>query len=99
MKSPDEIKKGLRHCSEYGCKGCPYKEDCDMADGFSVLAYDALAYIQQLEEREWDFVQIAEGCALTLNMICARDAVLISGTQRLKGSTAMNPRRSKLREK
>lgn len=53
MKSPDEIKKGLRHCSEDGCKGCPYKEDCDMADGFSVLAYDALAYIQQLEQREW----------------------------------------------
>lgn len=49
MKSPSEIKKGLRHCSEDGCKGCNYKSDCDMADGFSVLAYDALAYIQQLE--------------------------------------------------
>lgn len=53
MKSPDEIKKGLRHCSEDGCKGCPYKEDCDMADGFSVLAYDALAYIKQLEAMQY----------------------------------------------
>ena len=45
----DKIKKGLEHCSEDGCKRCPYEEDCNMADGFSVLAYDALAYIQQLE--------------------------------------------------
>lgn len=58
MKTPDEIKKGLRHCSEDGCKGCNYKSDCDMADGFSVLAYDALAYIQQLEEREWELFDL-----------------------------------------
>ncbi len=51
MKTPDEIKKGLNHCSEDGCKQCPYKDDCDMADGFSVLAGDANAYIQQLEAR------------------------------------------------
>lgn len=50
MKTPDEIKKGLEHCSEDGCKGCNYEDDCNMADGFSVLAADALAYIQQLEE-------------------------------------------------
>lgn len=48
-RKPEEIKKGLRHCSEDGCKGCNYKEDCDMADGFSVLAFDAFALIQQLE--------------------------------------------------
>ena len=53
MKTPDEIKNGLNHCSEDGCKQCPYKYDCDMADGFSVLAGDALDYIQQLE-RERD---------------------------------------------
>ena len=52
-RTPDEIKKGLNHCSEDGCKQCPYKYDCDMADGFSVLAGDALAYIHQLE-RERD---------------------------------------------
>ena len=58
MKTPDEIKKGLRHCSEDGCKGCPYKEDCDMADGFSVLAYDALAYIQQLDDHIRDLTKM-----------------------------------------
>ena len=53
MKTPDEIKNELNHCSEDGCKQCPYKYDCDMADGFSVLAGDAIAYIHQLE-RERD---------------------------------------------
>lgn len=48
-KTPDEIRQGLKHCSEDGCKGCCYEHDCNMADGFSVLAYDALAYIRQLE--------------------------------------------------
>lgn len=52
-RTPEEIKKGLLHCSEDGCKGCNYEDDCNMADGFSVLAFDALAYIQQLE-RERD---------------------------------------------
>ena len=52
-RTPDEIKNGLNHCSEDGCKQCPYKYDCDMADGFSVLAGDAIAYIHQLE-RERD---------------------------------------------
>ena len=49
MKAPDEIKNGLNHCSEDGHKQCPYNYDCNMADGFSVLTYDANAYIQQLE--------------------------------------------------
>lgn len=57
-KTSEEIKKGLNHCSEDGCKGCNYKEDCDMADGFSVLAFDALAYIKQLEAREWDLFDL-----------------------------------------
>lgn len=50
MKTPEEIKQGLEHCSEDGCKGCTYEEDCNMADGFSVLAYDALAYIRLMED-------------------------------------------------
>lgn len=58
MKSPSEIKKGLRHCSEDGCKGCNYKSDCDMVDGFSVLAYDALAYIQQLDDHIRDLTKM-----------------------------------------
>ena len=29
MKTPEEIKNGLIHCSEIGCVGCPYHdEDC-----------------------------------------------------------------------
>ena len=50
MKTVEEIKKGLECCSDDGCKGCPFEEDCNMADGFSVLAYDALEYIRQLED-------------------------------------------------
>lgn len=51
-RTPDEIKKGLGCCSEDGCKKCPYWEDCNMADGFSELAGDALALIQQLEAEQ-----------------------------------------------
>lgn len=49
MKTAEEIKKGLDHCGEDGCKDCPYVQDCTMTDGFSELARDSLAYIQQLE--------------------------------------------------
>ena len=45
----EKIILGLEHCAEDGCKGCPYVDDCNAADGFSVLAADALAYIRQLE--------------------------------------------------
>lgn len=59
MRTPDEIKKGLQHCSEDGCKGCNYEEDCYMADGFSVLALDALDYIQRLEA---ELIKLKEFC-------------------------------------
>lgn len=49
MKTPEIIKDGLNHCSEDGCNGCPYVEDCNMADGFSELAKDALTYIRMME--------------------------------------------------
>lgn len=49
MKTPDEIKTGLEHCSEDGCKDCPYEQDCTMTDGFSELARDARLYIRDLE--------------------------------------------------
>lgn len=65
-RTPEEIKKGLGHCSEDGCKGCNYDDDCNMADGFSVLAFDALALIQQLE-RERD---AAHGQALQIRTGC-----------------------------
>ncbi len=45
MKTPDEIKKGLKQCfSEICCRGCPYA-GADCID----LGTDALGYIQQLE--------------------------------------------------
>ena len=50
MKTPEEIKRGMEHCAEIGCKGCPYEEDCKMFDGFSIPAEDAYFYIQQLEQ-------------------------------------------------
>ena len=61
MKTPDEIKKGLECCADYGncSEGCPYNpiRDCGNA-----LYEDALAYIQQLEEErdaiEDDFARV-----------------------------------------
>ena len=50
MKTPEEIKRGMEHCAEIGCKGCPYEEDCKMFDGFSIPAEDAYFYIQQMEQ-------------------------------------------------
>lgn len=70
-RTPDEIKKGLNHCSEDGCKQCPYKDDCDMADGFSVLAGDALAYIRQLENHIGELTEKVEQIkAEQQNLLC-----------------------------
>lgn len=50
MKTPEEIKKGLEICGDvkcHDCRGCPYDgTTCD-----NELNNDALAYIQQLEQR------------------------------------------------
>jgi len=55
MKTPDEIKKGLEQCvnDAYGCNGkCPYFNSLSNGvDCAGKLHADALAYIQQLEER------------------------------------------------
>ena len=50
MKTPDEIKKGLKCCAYETCNGCPYAED-GCATNREMI--DALEYIQQLE-RERD---------------------------------------------
>ena len=59
MKTPDETKKGLFHCtgdySAYHCGRCDYAicgRRCD--DNGVKLLRDALAYIQQLEAGQWD---------------------------------------------
>ena len=48
MKTPEEIKKGLEICiADKSCRDCPYHNgNCGMQ-----LERDALAYIQQLEQR------------------------------------------------
>ena len=50
MKTPDEIKHGLKCCAYATCNGCPYAED-GCATNREMI--DALEYIQQLE-RERD---------------------------------------------
>lgn len=49
MKTPNEIKKGLKHCVKMGCAGCPYDEGCMSYNPFRECASDAYDYIQQLE--------------------------------------------------
>lgn len=50
-KTPDEIKKGLIHCTQADedCNGCPYDPLCFRGD-LRILEKHALAYIQQLEK-------------------------------------------------
>ena len=47
MKTPDEIKKGLECCTIPLCAECPYDGEASCV----VKNEDALAYIQQLEEK------------------------------------------------
>lgn len=49
MPDRDKVIKGLEHCSEDGCEGCPYEPDCMMADGFSELARDVLELLKEQE--------------------------------------------------
>lgn len=54
MKTPEEIKKGLEICGGYDCRGCPYDGttfDNELYKCDNELYNDALAYIQQLEQR------------------------------------------------
>lgn len=48
MPDMEKVIKGLEHCSEDGCDGCPYEPDCLMADGFE-LARDALELLKEQE--------------------------------------------------
>jgi hypothetical protein len=52
MPDMEKVIKGLEHCSEDGCKGCPYEQDCKMCDGFSDLAKDALELLKEWENAE-----------------------------------------------
>lgn len=60
MKTPDDIKKGLIHCTQADkdCNGCPYDPLCFRGD-LTILEKHALAYIQQLEAKapKWNSVE------------------------------------------
>ena len=62
MKTPDEIKEGLECCQLHDgdmyvdCSHCPYYLTCTHCD--IEMHKDALAYIQQLEQREWDLFDL-----------------------------------------
>lgn len=52
MKTPEEIKKGLKYHSEYlPCAECPYETPTNTGECIKYLTDDALALIQQLEEQ------------------------------------------------
>lgn len=74
MKTPDEIKKGLKHCPRcVSCTGCTYDEEEDNEmKCLDTIMDDALAYIEQLEsrlaqvERERDaLMESVKGCCET----------------------------------
>lgn len=52
-RTPEEIKNGLEYCKSGSCDGCLYYESCYSANEMvcEKLNSDALAYIQQLEEK------------------------------------------------
>ena len=50
-KTPDEIKRGLEHCStKEPCTRCPMWDECKKAASLRPLWDNALAYIQHLEQ-------------------------------------------------
>lgn len=63
MPDHEKVVLGLEHCSEDGCKGCPYEQDCKMCDGFSVLAKDALELINYQDQHIEAFLRDQEPIA------------------------------------
>lgn len=49
MIDMDKVIKGLEHCSEDGCKDCPYETDCTTTIGFTDLAKDVLELLKEQE--------------------------------------------------
>lgn len=52
MPDRDKVIKGLEHCSEDGCNGCPYDQECELEDGFTALARDAVELLKEQEAIE-----------------------------------------------
>lgn len=61
MPNREKVISGLTHCSEDGCKGCPYEDDCKTIDRFSLLARDALELLQEQEPRLLGIDELKEG--------------------------------------
>lgn len=56
MKSPEEIKRALEYCNMLTnrkniCESCPYNGECTGEGKPDQPGWDALLYIQQLEEK------------------------------------------------
>lgn len=52
MKTPEEIKKGLKFHAEYlPCAECPYEHPTNTGECIKNLTEDSLALIRQLEEQ------------------------------------------------
>lgn len=61
MKTPGEIKKGLKACGDGCCSACTYWDDCDYDDHHVALVTDALAYIRQLERKIPRWISVKAG--------------------------------------
>lgn len=69
-KTSDDTKTGLQCCTvDGGCHDCPYQQDCFQTDGFSELAGDAFALIQQLEADNAQKDRCIENLTDKLNMM------------------------------
>lgn len=60
-KTPDEMKRGLEHCStKKPCANCPMWEECKEAASLKPLWGNALAYIRQLESQVPKWISVEE---------------------------------------
>ena len=62
MKTPEEIKKGLKCCmkaSEEACDHCPYCKECINFNAGNIYR-DALSYITQLEARGPKWISVKD---------------------------------------
>ena len=93
-RTPEEIKKGLECCSEDGCKSCPYEKDCYTTDGFSALAADALAFIQQLQddnaEKDKSMQQLERSLSFACDLADGLKAATVKQEQELYVSEERN---------
>lgn len=60
-RTPEEIKKGLRHCQTVCLEDCPYyRTGIKCSECTTHLSQDALAYIQYLEAKQPRWISVKE---------------------------------------